>query len=136
MMFFLERTCTSSSQVTGASGYIAHQEFPNSVLSLEQCNYNIAVPSDKRAFLSFKVFGLEDDVGGFCDYQYTRHNFDESATALEYSCGCKRPNNIGSTTNSGFLRFVANKNDLPKPGFLAYYKGLGTYSRALLTLTS
>ncbi|XP_031566720.1 ZP domain-containing protein-like isoform X2 [Actinia tenebrosa] len=120
----VERTCSPLSRVSGDSGYIAHQEFPDSLSKQVQCSWEASVPSGKRIFSSFKMFGIGDKKDGYCSDYVLRHNFQGSATAGRYFCGCKLPNNIASTTNVGFYKFATYKNDQIYPGFLAYYKGL------------
>uniref|UniRef100_A0A384CQC0 Procollagen C-endopeptidase enhancer n=1 Tax=Ursus maritimus TaxID=29073 RepID=A0A384CQC0_URSMA len=111
--------------VTGESGYVASEGFPNLYPPNKECIWTITVPEGQTVSLSFRVFDLEQHSA--CRYD-ALEVFVGSATSgqrLGRFCGTFRPAPLVAPGNQVTLRMTADEGTGGR-GFLLWYSGRAT----------
>ncbi|XP_020022029.1 procollagen C-endopeptidase enhancer 1 [Castor canadensis] len=109
--------------VTGDSGYVASEGFPNLYPPNKECLWTIKVPEGQSVSLSFRVFDLE--LQSFCRYDVLEV-FAGSRISREQRlgrfCGTFRPAPIVAPGNEVTLRMITDEGTAGR-GFLIWYSG-------------
>ncbi|KAF6126294.1 procollagen C-endopeptidase enhancer [Phyllostomus discolor] len=111
--------------VTGESGYVASESFPNHYPPNKECIWTITVPEGQTVSLSFRVFDLE--LHSACRYD-ALEVFAGSGTSgqrLGRFCGTFRPAPIVAPGNQVTLKMTADEGTGGR-GFLLWYSGRAT----------
>ncbi|KAG8523728.1 Procollagen C-endopeptidase enhancer 1 [Galemys pyrenaicus] len=111
--------------VTGESGYVASEGFPNLYPPNKECIWTITVPEAQTVSLSFRVFDLE--LHPACRYD-ALEIFAGSGTSgqrLGRFCGTFRPAPVVAPGNQVTLRMTADEGTGGR-GFLLWYSGRAT----------
>ncbi|XP_063786797.1 procollagen C-endopeptidase enhancer 1 [Pseudophryne corroboree] len=106
--------------ITGDSGYIASEGFPNYYPHSKKCVWNIKVPEDHIVILSFRVLDMESDPTCRYDYLNVYNGRSESSQRLARLCGTFRPGALMSTGPEMMLEMGTDEGSGGR-GFLAWY---------------
>ncbi|KAM9001733.1 procollagen C-endopeptidase enhancer 1 isoform X2 [Sarcophilus harrisii] len=111
--------------VTGESGYVASEGFPNHYPPNKECIWTIMVPEGQTVFLSFRVFDLELDPSCRYDSLEIFAGAGTSGQRLGHFCGTFRPGPVVAPGNQVTLRMRADEGTGGR-GFLLWYSGRAT----------
>ncbi|KAM4748032.1 procollagen C-endopeptidase enhancer 1 [Rhinophrynus dorsalis] len=106
--------------ITGDSGYIASEGFPNYYPHNKRCVWNITVPDKHVVILSFRVLDMEADPNCRYDYLSVYNGHSRSDQQLARVCGTFRPGALMSTGSQMMLEMVTDEGTGGR-GFLAWY---------------
>ncbi|XP_044527849.1 procollagen C-endopeptidase enhancer 1 isoform X2 [Gracilinanus agilis] len=111
--------------VTGESGYVASEGFPNHYPPNKECIWTITVPESQTVSLSFRVFDLELDSSCRYDSLEIFAGAGTSGQRLGQFCGTFRPGPVVAPGNQVTLRMRADEGTGGR-GFLLWYSGRAT----------
>ncbi|XP_020834821.1 procollagen C-endopeptidase enhancer 1 isoform X2 [Phascolarctos cinereus] len=111
--------------VTGESGYVASEGFPNHYPPNKECIWTITVPESQTVSLSFRVFDLELDSSCRYDSLEIFAGAGTSGQRLGHFCGTFRPGPVVAPGNQVTLRMRADEGTGGR-GFLLWYSGRAT----------
>ncbi|KAM7149741.1 procollagen C-endopeptidase enhancer 1 [Molossus nigricans] len=113
--------------VTGESGYVASESFPNLYPPNKECIWTITVPEGQTVSLSFRVFDLELHPACRYDALEVFAGSGTSGQRLGRFCGTFRPAPIVAPGNQVTLKMTADEGTGGR-GFLLWYSGRATSS--------
>uniref|UniRef100_A0A6I8PBN7 CUB domain-containing protein n=1 Tax=Ornithorhynchus anatinus TaxID=9258 RepID=A0A6I8PBN7_ORNAN len=108
--------------VSGESGYVASEGFPNHYPPSKECVWTITVPEGQVVALSFRVFDLELDSTCRYDALEIFAGAGTGGQRLGTFCGTFRPGPVVATGNRVTLRMRADEGTGGR-GFLIWYHG-------------
>nr|XP_004666267.1 procollagen C-endopeptidase enhancer 1 [Jaculus jaculus] len=111
--------------VTGESGYVASEGFPNLYPPSKECIWTITVPEGQTVSLSFRVFDLELHPSCRYDALEVFAGSGTSGQRLGRFCGTFRPAPVVAPGNQVTLRMTADEGTGGR-GFLLWYSGRAT----------
>ncbi|KAF7477507.1 Hypothetical predicted protein [Marmota monax] len=111
--------------VTGESGYVASEGFPNLYPPNKECIWTITVPEGQTVSLSFRVFDLELHPSCRYDALEVFAGSGTSGQRLGRFCGTFRPAPLVAPGNQVTLRMTADEGTGGR-GFLLWYSGRAT----------
>ncbi|XP_036910803.1 procollagen C-endopeptidase enhancer 1 isoform X2 [Sturnira hondurensis] len=111
--------------VTGESGYVASESFPNHYPPNKECIWTITVPEGQTVSLSFRVFDLELHPACRYDALEVFAGSGTSGQRLGRFCGTFRPAPIVAPGNQVTLKMTADEGTGGR-GFLLWYSGRAT----------
>ncbi|XP_039705422.1 procollagen C-endopeptidase enhancer 1 [Pteropus medius] len=111
--------------VTGESGYVASEGFPNLYPPSKECIWTITVPEGQTVSLSFRVFDLELHPACRYDALEVFAGSGTSGRRLGRFCGTFRPAPLVAPGNQVTLRMTADEGTGGR-GFLLWYSGRAT----------
>nr|XP_025720461.1 procollagen C-endopeptidase enhancer 1 [Callorhinus ursinus] len=111
--------------VTGESGYVASEGFPNLYPPNKECIWTITVPEGQTVSLSFRVFDLEQHSACRYDALEVFVGSGTSGQRLGRFCGTFRPAPLVAPGNQVTLRMTADEGTGGR-GFLLWYSGRAT----------
>ncbi|XP_060505326.1 procollagen C-endopeptidase enhancer 1 isoform X1 [Panthera onca] len=111
--------------VTGESGYVASEGFPNLYPSNKECIWTITVPEGQTVSLSFRVFDFELHPACRYDALEVFAGSGTSGQRLGRFCGTFRPAPLVAPGNQVTLRMTADEGTGGR-GFLLWYSGRAT----------
>ncbi|XP_030884477.1 procollagen C-endopeptidase enhancer 1 isoform X1 [Leptonychotes weddellii] len=111
--------------VTGESGYVASEGFPNLYPPNKECIWTITVPEGQTVSLSFRVFDLEQHSACRYDALEVFAGSGTSGQRLGRFCGTFRPAPLVAPGNQVTLRMTADEGTGGR-GFLLWYSGRAT----------
>ncbi|XP_069845386.1 procollagen C-endopeptidase enhancer 1 [Dipodomys merriami] len=111
--------------VTGESGYVASEGFPNLYPPNKECIWTITVPDGQTVSLSFRVFDLELHPSCRYDALEVFAGSGTSGQRLGRFCGTFRPAPVVAPSNQVTLRMTADEGTGGR-GFLLWYSGRPT----------
>ncbi|XP_004617253.1 procollagen C-endopeptidase enhancer 1 [Sorex araneus] len=112
-------------EVSGESGYVASEGFPNLYPPNKECVWTVTVPEGQKVSLSFRVFDLEQHPA--CRYD-ALEVFAGAGTAgqrLGRFCGTFRPAPVVAPGHQVTLRMTTDEGTGGR-GFLLWYSGRAT----------
>ncbi|XP_075421068.1 procollagen C-endopeptidase enhancer 1 [Tenrec ecaudatus] len=112
-------------EVTGDSGYVASEGFPNLYPPNKQCIWTITVPKAQTVSLSFRVFDLELHPACLYDALEVFAGAGTSGKRLGRFCGTFRPAPVVAPGNQVTLKMTADEGTGGR-GFLLWYSGRAT----------
>ncbi|XP_042638906.1 procollagen C-endopeptidase enhancer 1 [Orycteropus afer afer] len=112
-------------EVTGESGYVASEGFPNLYPPNKECIWTITVPKEQTVSLSFRVFDLELHPACRYDALEVFAGVGTSGKRLGRFCGTFRPAPVVAPGNQVTLRMTADEGTGGR-GFLLWYSGRAT----------
>lgn len=111
--------------VTGESGYVASEGFPNLYPPNKECIWTITVPEGQTVSLSFRVFDMELHPACRYDALEVFAGSGTSGKRLGRFCGTFRPAPLVAPGNQVTLRMTADEGTGGR-GFLLWYSGRAT----------
>ncbi|XP_036680640.1 procollagen C-endopeptidase enhancer 1 isoform X1 [Balaenoptera musculus] len=111
--------------VTGESGYLASEGFPNLYPANKECVWTITVPEGQTVSLSFRVFDLELHPSCRYDALEVFAGPGTSGQRLGRFCGTFRPAPLVAPGNQVTLRMTSDEGTGGR-GFLLWYSGRAT----------
>ncbi|KAG5195374.1 hypothetical protein MJG53_018309 [Ovis ammon polii x Ovis aries] len=111
--------------VTGESGYVASEGFPNLYPPNKECIWTITVPKSQTVSLSFRVFDLEQHPSCRYDALEIFAGSGTSGQQLGRFCGTFRPAPLVASGNQVTLRMRSDEGTGGR-GFLLWYSGRAT----------
>ncbi|XP_010607767.1 procollagen C-endopeptidase enhancer 1 [Fukomys damarensis] len=108
--------------VTGESGYVASEGFPNLYPPNKECIWTITVPEGQTVSLSFRVFDMELHPACRYDALEVFAGSGTSGKRLGRFCGTFRPAPLVAPGNQVTLRMTADEGTGGR-GFLLWYSG-------------
>ncbi|XP_044791572.1 procollagen C-endopeptidase enhancer 1 isoform X3 [Bubalus bubalis] len=111
--------------VTGESGYVASEGFPNLYPPNKECIWTITVPKSQTVSLSFRVFDLEQHPSCRYDSLEIFAGSGTSGQQLGRFCGTFRPAPVVASGNQVTLRMRSDEGTGGR-GFLLWYSGRAT----------
>ncbi|XP_076996913.1 procollagen C-endopeptidase enhancer 1 [Tamandua tetradactyla] len=112
-------------KVTGESGYVASEGFPNLYPPNKECTWTITVSEGQTVSLSFRVFDLEMHPACLYDALEVFAGAETSGKRLGRFCGTFRPAPIVAPGNQVTLRMTTDEGTGGR-GFLLWYSGRAT----------
>ncbi|XP_004840253.1 procollagen C-endopeptidase enhancer 1 [Heterocephalus glaber] len=112
--------------VTGESGYVASEGFPNLYPPSKECIWTITVPEAQTVSLSFRVFDMELHPACRYDALEVFAGPGTSGKRLGRFCGTFRPAPLVAPGNQVTLRMTADEGTGGR-GFLLWYSGRATW---------
>ncbi|KAM3874302.1 bone morphogenetic protein 1-like [Diretmus argenteus] len=106
--------------VTRDSGQIQSPNYPDDYRPNKVCVWKITVAQDFRVGLSFQSFEIERHDSCAYDYLEVRDGSSESSPLLGRFCGYDKPDDIKSSSNQLWLKFVSD-GSVNKAGFAASF---------------
>ncbi|XP_077326989.1 procollagen C-endopeptidase enhancer 2-like [Lithobates pipiens] len=107
-------------ELTGDSGYVASEGFPNYYPHNKKCTWKITVPEGNIVVLSFRLLDMEADPGCRYDYLNIYNGHSEKSQRLARVCGTFRPGTIMSTGPQMMLE-MGSDEETGGRGFIAWY---------------
>ncbi|KAM9312412.1 uncharacterized protein PAF06_010357 [Gastrophryne carolinensis] len=107
-------------EITGDSGYVASEGFPNYYPPNKKCVWKITVPDGHVVILSFRLLDMEADPSCRYDYLNIYNGHSETDQRLSRVCGTFRPGAVMSTGPHMMLEMVSDEGTAGR-GFLAWY---------------
>ncbi|XP_064334727.1 procollagen C-endopeptidase enhancer 1 isoform X1 [Camelus dromedarius] len=111
--------------VTGESGYLASEGFPNHYPPNKECIWTVTVPESQTVTLSFRVFDLELHPSCRYDALEVFTGTGTSGQRLGRFCGTFRPAPLVAPGNQVTLRMTSDEGTGGR-GFLLWYSGRAT----------
>ncbi|XP_029419053.1 procollagen C-endopeptidase enhancer 1 isoform X1 [Nannospalax galili] len=111
--------------VTGESGYVASEGFPNLYPPSKKCIWTITVPEGQTVSLSFRVFDMELHPSCRYDALEVFAGSGTSGQRLGRFCGTFRPAPVVAPGNQVTLRMTTDEGTGGR-GFLLWYSGRAT----------
>ncbi|XP_066868054.1 procollagen C-endopeptidase enhancer 1 isoform X1 [Kogia breviceps] len=111
--------------VSGESGYLASEGFPNLYPANKECIWTITVPEGQTVSLSFRVFDLELHPSCRYDALEVFAGPGTSGQRLGRFCGTFRPPPLVAPGNQVTLRMTSDEGTGGR-GFLLWYSGRAT----------
>nr|XP_046231199.1 bone morphogenetic protein 1-like isoform X2 [Scatophagus argus] len=116
-------------EVKREGGQIQSPNYPDDYLSNKVCIWKIAVAEGFDVGLSFQSFEIERHDSCAYDYVEVRDGSSESSPLLGRFCGYDKPDDIKSSSNQLWLKFVSD-GSVSKAGFAAnFFKEMDECSR-------
>ncbi|XP_016048779.1 procollagen C-endopeptidase enhancer 1 isoform X2 [Erinaceus europaeus] len=112
-------------EVSGESGYVASEGFPNLYPPNKECIWTITVPEGQTVSLSFRVFDLELHPSCRYDALEVFAGSGTSGQRLGRFCGTFRPAPVVAPGHQVTLRMTADEGTGGR-GFLLWYSGRAT----------
>ncbi|XP_006859879.1 PREDICTED: procollagen C-endopeptidase enhancer 1 [Chrysochloris asiatica] len=112
-------------EVTGESGYVASEGFPNLYPPNKECIWTVTVPKGQTVSLSFRVFDLELHPACRYDALEVFAGSGTSGKRLGRFCGTFRPPPVVAPGNQVTLKMTADEGTGGR-GFLLWYSGRAT----------
>ncbi|KAF1377489.1 hypothetical protein PFLUV_G00201330 [Perca fluviatilis] len=111
------------------SGQIQSPNYPDDYQSNKVCVWQITVAEGFDVGLSFQSFEIERHDSCAYDYVEVRDGSSESSPLLGHFCGYNKPDDIKSSSNQLWLKFVSD-GSVNKAGFAAnFFKEMDECSR-------
>ncbi|NP_001082711.1 uncharacterized protein LOC398671 precursor [Xenopus laevis] len=111
--------------ITGDSGFIGSEGFPNYYPPNKKCVWNITVPDGHVVMLTFRLLDMEADPSCRYDYLNIYNGHFETGQRLARVCGTFRPGALLSTGPQMMLEMVTDDGTAGR-GFLAWYSAGST----------
>ncbi|XP_076614626.1 bone morphogenetic protein 1-like [Chaetodon auriga] len=122
-----EATC--GGEVKRDSGQIQSPNYPDDYHSNKVCVWKITVTEGFSVGLSFQSFEIERHDSCAYDYVEVREGISESSPLLGHFCGYEKPDDVKSSSNQLWLKFVSD-GSVNKAGFAAnFFKEMDECSR-------
>ncbi|KAG7223974.1 hypothetical protein INR49_015231, partial [Caranx melampygus] len=116
-------------EVERDSGQIQSPNYPDDYQSNKECVWRITVAEGYDVGLSFQSFEIERHDSCAYDYVEVRDGSSESSPLLGHFCGYDKPDDIKSSSNQLWLKFVSD-GSVNKAGFAAnFFKEMDECSR-------
>ncbi|TDH02041.1 hypothetical protein EPR50_G00168750 [Perca flavescens] len=116
-------------EVKRDSGQIQSPNYPDDYQSNKVCVWQITVAEGFDVGLSFQSFEIERHDSCAYDYVEVRDGSSESSLLLGHFCGYNKPDDIKSSSNQLWLKFVSD-GSVNKAGFAAnFFKEMDECSR-------
>ncbi|XP_018526748.1 bone morphogenetic protein 1 isoform X2 [Lates calcarifer] len=116
-------------EVKRDSGQIQSPNYPDDYQSNKMCVWKITVAEGFDVGLSFQSFEIERHDNCAYDYVEVRDGNSESSPLLGHFCGYDKPDDIKSSSNQLWLKFVSD-GSVNKAGFAAnFFKEMDECSR-------
>ncbi|XP_056258852.1 bone morphogenetic protein 1-like isoform X4 [Seriola aureovittata] len=107
-------------EVKRDSGQIQSPNYPDDYQSNKECVWKITVAEGYDVGLSFQSFEIERHDSCAYDYVEVRDGSSESSPLLGHFCGYDKPDDIKSSSNQLWLKFVSD-GSVNKAGFAANF---------------
>lgn len=111
--------------MSGESGYVASEGFPNLYPPNKECVWTVTVPEGQKVSLSFRVFDLEQHPACRYDALEVFAGAGTEGQRLGRFCGTFRPAPVVAPGNQVTLRMTADEGTGGR-GFLLWYSGRAT----------
>ncbi|XP_059213752.1 bone morphogenetic protein 1-like isoform X2 [Centropristis striata] len=116
-------------EVKRDSGHIQSPNYPDDYQSNKVCVWKLTVEESFNVGLSFQSFEIERHDSCAYDYVEVRDGSSDSSPLLGRFCGYDKPDDIKSTSNQLWLKFVSD-GSVNKAGFSAnFFKEMDECSR-------
>ena len=102
------------------SGQLESPNYPEDYQANKECIWRVSVPVGFQVALKFQSFEIENHDNCVYDYIEIRDGGDETAPKLGAFCGYKMPEDIKSTGNRLWIKFVSD-GSVQKAGFAASF---------------
>ncbi|XP_074593288.1 protein tolkin-like [Brevipalpus obovatus] len=102
--------------ISKEEGILQSPSYPEDYLPNKECIWRVRVPEKYQVALKFQSFEIEGHDNCVYDYLEIRDGDTPTSTLLGKFCGHKVPDDIRSTSNRMFIKFVSDSS-VQKPGF-------------------
>ncbi|XP_063314268.1 tolloid-like protein 1 isoform X2 [Pelobates fuscus] len=100
------------------SGQIQSPNYPDDYRPLKECVWKITVGENYNVGLTFQAFEIERHDSCAYDYLEVRDGSSENSPLIGHFCGYDKPEDITSTSNTLWMKFVSD-GTVNKAGFAA-----------------
>ena len=107
-------------EIVSEKGYLQSPNYPEDYRTNEDCIWKITVPPNYQVALRFQLFEIENHDSCAYDYLEIRDGHSENSALIGKFCGHKIPDDIRSSGNSLYVKFVSD-NSVSKAGFSASF---------------
>ncbi|XP_046557391.1 LOW QUALITY PROTEIN: bone morphogenetic protein 1-like [Haliotis rubra] len=101
-------------------GHLTSPNYPDDYRPNKECVWKITVPETFSVALKFQSFEIENHDNCVYDYLEVRDGHEETSTLIGKYCGYKIPEDIKSTSNKLYVKFVSD-GSVQKAGFAASF---------------
>ncbi|KAI1887746.1 hypothetical protein AGOR_G00193530 [Albula goreensis] len=107
-------------EINKDAGQIQSPNYPDDYRPSKECVWKITVSEDYNVGLSFQAFEIERHDSCAYDYLEVRDGNTESSPLIGRFCGYDKPEDIRSTSNNLWMKFVSD-GTVNKAGFAANF---------------
>lgn len=107
-------------EVVREEGVLQSPNYPEDYHASKECVWKITVPANYQVSLRFQSFQIENHDNCVYDYLEIRDGHESTSDLLGKLCGHKTPDEIRSTSNKMYVKFVSDSS-VQKPGFSAVF---------------
>ncbi|KAE8590953.1 hypothetical protein XENTR_v10018256 [Xenopus tropicalis] len=127
--FFAVYEAICGGDIKKDSGQIQSPNYPDDYRPAKECIWKITVSEGFLVGLSFQAFEIERHDNCAYDYLEVRDGFSEDHALIGRFCGYEKPEDIKSTSNKLWIKFVSD-GSINKAGFSAnFFKEMDECSR-------
>ncbi|TKC43151.1 hypothetical protein EI555_006199, partial [Monodon monoceros] len=117
---FLLSSAICGGEIRKNEGQIQSPNYPDDYRPMKECVWKIAVSEDCYVGLTFQAFEIERHDNCAYDYLEVRDGTSENSPLIGRFCGYDKPEDIRSTSNTLWMKFVSD-GTVNKAGFAANF---------------
>ncbi|KAL5017782.1 hypothetical protein ScPMuIL_003504 [Solemya velum] len=118
--FTVEYEAICGGEIVKEVGQLTSPNYPDDYKPNKECVWKITVPEDYSVALKFQSFEIENHDNCVYDYLEVRDGHELTSPLIGRFCGYKIPEDIKSSTNRLFVKFVSD-GSVQKAGFAASF---------------
>lgn len=107
-------------EIRKEQGQLTSPNYPDDYKPNKECIWKITVPEDYSVAVKFQSFEIENHDNCVYDYLEIRDGHEETSPLIGTFCGYKLPEDIKSTSNKLYVKFVSD-GSVQKAGFAASF---------------
>ncbi|XP_050394072.2 tolloid-like protein 1 [Patella vulgata] len=118
--FVAEYEAICGGEILKDSGHLTSPNYPDEYRPNKECEWKIIVAEKYSVALKFQSFEIENHDNCVYDYLEVRDGHEETSPLIGKYCGYKIPDDIKSTGNKLYVKFVSD-GSVQKAGFAASF---------------
>ncbi|KAK7483783.1 hypothetical protein BaRGS_00024999, partial [Batillaria attramentaria] len=118
--FFAEYEAICGGEIHKDQGFLTSPNYPDDYRPNKECIWKISIDEGYSVALKFQSFEIENHDNCVYDYLEVRDGSDETSPQIGRYCGYKIPDDIKSTGNKLYVKFVSD-GSVQKAGFAAKF---------------
>ncbi|ESO84884.1 hypothetical protein LOTGIDRAFT_236092 [Lottia gigantea] len=118
--FVAEYEAICGGEIVKDTGHLTSPNYPDEYRPNKECEWKITVPEKYSVALKFQSFEIENHDNCVYDYLEVRDGHEDSSPLIGKFCGYKIPEDIKSTGNKLYVKFVSD-GSVQKAGFAASF---------------
>ncbi|KAK7089216.1 hypothetical protein V1264_024620 [Littorina saxatilis] len=118
--FFAEYEAICGGEISKDQGFLTSPNYPDDYRPNKECIWKITTDEGYSVALKFQSFEIENHDNCVYDYLEVRDGSDETSPLIGKYCGYKIPDDIESTGNKLYVKFVSD-GSVQKAGFAAKF---------------
>lgn len=118
--FFAEYEAICGGEINKDQGFLTSPNYPDDYRPNKECIWKISIDEGYSVALKFQSFEIENHDNCVYDYLEVRDGSDDKSDLIGRYCGYKIPDDIKSTGNKLYVKFVSD-GSVQKAGFAAKF---------------